>query len=353
MISVQIEKKLGSFNIDINFTINKKRAVIFGASGSGKSSLLKMIAGFYNPDFGSIIVNNRVFFSSDKKISLSIQKRNVGYLPQEYTLFPNMTVRENIEYGLKRKQKRSNLDTEELAERFNILECLNRYPAEISGGQRQRAALARALIVKPDILLLDEPFSALDKPIRKELRELVADVADSFSIPVLFVTHDLEEAFIFGEEIVIVKDGRVVEFGDKENIFEKPFYVETAKLIDFNNIWKIKKVTEGFVELENGFKLTCNATNKSAAFCCIKPENVMILRNDMDISDKENRIDVLIKRIKFRGRYINLLTEATNGALISINIPPHILSKMSLREGSRITVSLKKESIVLCKEAYK
>ncbi len=350
MIEIAIEKRLGKFDLSVNFSVNKSKCVIFGSSGSGKSSLLKMIAGFYNPDYGSIKINDRIFFSSEKKINLSIQRRNVGYLPQEYTLFPNMTIKENIEYGIKKRKLKDKMGIENLAERFNIVNCLDRYPYEISGGQKQRAALARALIVKPDILLLDEPFSALDKPIREELRELVADVAKTFSIPVLFVTHDLEEAFVFGEEIVIIKDGRVVEFGDKEAVFENPRFVDTAQLVDFGNIWKIKGFFDNYIELENGLKLTCENIDKSAKYCCIKPENVMILRKDTDISDKENKIETVIEKINFRGRYINLVAKTDDGVLIYVNIPPHILGKMSLDEGKNIIISVKKESIVFCRE---
>ncbi len=350
MIEVKIKKKLGTFHTSLNFTLNSLRCVIFGASGSGKSSLLKMIAGFYNPDSGRIKINDKLFFSSDDNVSLPIQARNIGYLPQEYTLFPNMTVKENIEYGLKKRKLKDALGVENLAKQFNIQDCLDKYPNEISGGQKQRAALARALIVKPDILLLDEPFSALDRPIREELRELVADVATSFSIPVLFVTHDLEEAFIFGDEMVVIKGGDVVEYGKKDMIFKAPAFAETARLLDFSNIWEIKSIKENLVELKNGLSFICKTVNKSASFCCVKPEEIMILRTDRDISDKENKIELKIIKINQRGRYVNLAAETRNGILIYINIPPHILNKMSLEKGSRITVSVKSESIVFCKE---
>lgn len=350
MIDIDIQKSFRAFNISLKFTTSKNRCVIFGPSGSGKSSLLKMISGFYNPDSGIIKIKNNIFFSYKEKINLPIQLRNVGYLPQEYTLFPNMKIDENIKYGLKKRKTQNPMDITELAEKFNILNCLTKYPDEISGGQKQRAALARALIVKPDILLLDEPFSALDKHIREELRELVADVADSLSIPVLFVTHDLEEAFVFGEDIVIIKDGKVVEFGDKDRIFGKPSFVESARLMDFGNIWKIETIHKGYIELENSMKLIATSNCKRAAFCCIKPENIMILRDDIDISDKENRIGVTIRKINFRGRYVKILTETENKVPIHINIPPHILPKMSLKEGKTVTISLKKDSIILCKE---
>ncbi|WP_022669806.1 ABC transporter ATP-binding protein [Hippea alviniae] len=348
MISINIKKRLGNFNLSLKFELKAFKNIIFGASGSGKSSLLKMIAGFYDPDDGHIIINNKTFFSKKDKISLSIQARSVGYLPQEYTLFPNMSIRENIEYGLKKRKIKDEIGIEQIAKKFGIFDCLNKYPYQISGGQKQRTALARALIAKPNLLLLDEPFSALDKPTREELRELVSEIADSFSIPVLFVTHDSEEAFVFGDEVVVIKDGKVIEYGKKNKIFNEPLFIDTAELLDFSNIWKIKRIDSSTVRLENNLKLVCNPIKK-AEFCCIKPENVMILRKDIDTSNKENRIDVIIEKINFRGRYINLTTKTENGFKIKINIPPHVLDKMKLKKGDSITVSLKKDSLIFCR----
>ncbi len=349
MLEVEINKQLKKFDISLKFSSSKNRCVIFGPSGSGKSSLLKMIAGFYDPDEGKIRVNGKTLFDKSKKISVPIRHRNIGYLPQEYTLFPNMTIKENIQYGLVKRGIKSHMDIYALADRFGIANCLDSFPHQISGGQKQRAALARALIVKPDIVLLDEPFSALDKPIREELRDLVAEVADSLSISVLFVTHDIEEAFLFAETIVLIKDGAVLEFGDKNRLFLSPEYVESAKLLGFGNIWKIKNMEDGLINLENSLKLIATSTMKGADFCCIKPEDVMILRNDRDISDKENRVVVTIEKINLRGRYVNILTKTKQNIPVVINIQPHIMSKMSLSKGKKITVSLKKESVVLCR----
>ncbi len=350
MIDIDIQKSLGRFDLSLKFSIESNRCVIFGSSGSGKSSLLKMIAGFYPPDSGTMKIKDSLFFSQKNKVNLPIQSRKIGYLPQEYTLFPNMTIKENIEYGIKKRRIKNPMDIYTLLEKFKIADCLEKYPNQVSGGQKQRTALLRTIAVKPDILLLDEPFSALDKPTREELRELVADVSESFDIPVIFVTHDLEEAFVFGREIVVIKNGRVVEFGDNAKVFLQPAFVETARLFDFGNIWEIKECRGSHVFLRNGLKLEGSQNLNNAEFLCIKPENIMILRDDTDNSKKENKIHVTIEKINFRGRYINLFTKTDKDVSISINIPPHILEKMVVKKGKTVVVSIKKESMVFCKK---
>jgi len=344
VISLSIRKRLGAFQLDASFELSTNRCVIFGPSGSGKSSLLKMIAGFFDPDEGRIIINGKCYFDSKRSISLAIQKRNVGYLPQEYTLFPHMKVRQNIEYGLKKRKIREFLPVEDLVKRFGIDDCMDRYPSELSGGQRQRAALVRALVVKPDLLLLDEPFSALDKPIREELRTLVADVSETFDIPVLFVTHDPDEAFVFADQMVIIKDGIVLECDYKERVFNAPRFVETALLFNFFNIWHVKEATNGSVKLRNGYVLKTNAA--SCDYVSVKPENVMILRPDADFRQKENVISVVVERLTWHNRYVSVSTRTDDGMKIRINVPEHVIGKMRIEEGVRLRVSLDRGSLI-------
>ncbi len=351
MIEVSIVKKFSNISLNFSFKTDKLKSVIFGSSGSGKSSLLKMIAGFYNPNQGFIKVNGSDFYNSQKNISMPINKRNIGYLTQEYTLFPHMSVMENIVYGLKAK----NLDIEEekiyrLAENLKIENKLNEYPANLSGGEKQRVALARAIVIKPFLLLLDEPFSALDKPVRESLREIVSDIVTQMKIPTLFVTHDIEEAFIFADDILLVDDGSIIEYGNKDDVFNNPNSVKSAEILDFKNIWKIKHNADNSVVLETNDNLICknNAMSKFK-YCCIKPENIMILREDMANKDKENKISGYIFSIHNRGDYIKVVFKSHTSSLFAeIKIPSHAVHKMDLIKGKKITISLKKESLILC-----
>lgn len=193
MLEVQIYKKLAEFDLDVSFQVNDNILGLMGASGSGKSMTLKCIAGIETPDQGRIVLNDRVLFDSEKKINVPIQKRNVGYMFQSYALFPNMDVYENISVGLRaRKVKDVDIVVRKVMKQFQIIELASRYPKQLSGGQRQRVALARLMAYEPDVLLLDEPFSALDEDLKEDLlRELKSEL--QISKPVVFVSHNKEE----------------------------------------------------------------------------------------------------------------------------------------------------------------
>lgn len=210
MLEVQIYKKLAEFDLDISFQVNDNILGLMGASGSGKSMTLKCIAGIEMPDQGRIVLNNRVLFDSEKKINVPIQKRNVGYMFQSYALFPNMNVYENISVGLRaRKVKDVDIVVQKVMQQFRIFELASRYPKQLSGGQRQRVALARLMAYEPDVLLLDEPFSALDEDLKKNLlQELKSEL--QISKPVIFVSHDKEEVNYLCDLKYKIKQGEII-----------------------------------------------------------------------------------------------------------------------------------------------
>jgi len=353
MIKLNVTKLLKNVSLKFTFSGASNRIVVFGPSGSGKTLLLKMIAGFFDPEQGEISVDDHLLFSKVKNVSVPIYRRNIGYLPQEYTLFPNMSVRENILYGLKaRKLSIDQKKFETLVDRLDIASKLDIYPDILSGGQKQRAALARALLVNPRTLLLDEPFSALDSSIRESLRDLVIDIADEMNIVTLFVTHDLEEAFIFGKEIVLVNKGRVIEFGQSNTVFYGPENVATASLMGFVNIWPVSHLPGKRVKTDHGIIFSYKGDfSKDKDFLCIRPENIMFLREDKPYKAniKENIVSGVISSIHHRGRYINVELVTPEGMIFSINVPEHAFSRLKLERNKLYQVSLKEESIVLCK----
>ena len=210
MLEVQIYKKLAEFDLDVSFQVNDNILGLMGASGSGKSMTLKCIAGIETPDQGQIVLNDRVLFDSEKKINVPIQKRNVGYMFQSYALFPNMNVYENISVGLRaRKVKDVDIVVQKVMQQFRVFELASRYPKQLSGGQRQRVALARLMAYEPDVLLLDEPFSALDEDLKEDLlQELKSEL--QISKPVIFVSHDKEEVNELCDLKYKIKQGEII-----------------------------------------------------------------------------------------------------------------------------------------------
>lgn len=213
MIVIKVKKRLHGaerdFWLDVDIELrNGEFLVLWGPSGSGKTTILRCIAGLERPQEGYIKVNGEVWFDSKRGINLPPQKRHVGFVFQDYALFPNMSLLENVMYGMKRKDKEKTL---ELLRKVRLEGLKDKRPNQISGGQRQRVALIRALAREPKVLLLDEPLSALDEELRSELQEELKSFQRSYNIPTLMVTHHKEEALRLADRIVRIKEGRVVE----------------------------------------------------------------------------------------------------------------------------------------------
>ena len=194
MLDVDFTKKLGEFELRAKFSIANEKLAILGASGCGKSMTLKCIAGIETPDSGHIILNDRVLYDSSKGINLPPQKRRVGYLFQNYALFPNMTVAQNIGFALEGKTAKNNI-VKEFIQKLRLQGLENKYPAQLSGGQQQRTALARMLALDTEMIMFDEPLSALDSFLKWELEQELLDIFAGFDRPILYVSHDRGEVF--------------------------------------------------------------------------------------------------------------------------------------------------------------
>ncbi|NTV90083.1 MAG: sulfate/molybdate ABC transporter ATP-binding protein [Clostridiales bacterium] len=268
-LDIEIKKALPGFKLQVSLSCDQGIIGILGASGSGKSMLLNSITGLVKPDEGRIILNGNTLFDSSKKINLAPKDRKVGFLFQNYALFPHMTIEENVAFGLDdlpkadRKKK-----VDELLERFHLSDMGKRYPSQISGGQQQRVALARAVAVGPEILLLDEPFSALDNHLRNYMMKEMAAFLKEYTGNTLMVTHNIEEAYRLCDRIAILNSGSVETFALKQELFQHPVSLETAKITGCKNIstavrksgdlvympdWDIQIKTGVKVEAEKGF----------------------------------------------------------------------------------------------------
>jgi len=237
MLVCNIKKHLRGFSLDVNLTAKHGVTALMGASGSGKSMTLRCIAGVSKPDEGRIELNGVTLFDSEKKINLPPQKRNAGFLFQDSALFPNMTARQNIMAGAKHKPRRERQAAAvELAEVFRVSPHLDKYPHELSGGEKQRCALARIMAGAPDILMLDEPFSALDSHLRWELELELAAAFKRFAKPVIYVSHNRDEIYRLCGDIAVIDRGKSEAACDRWELFENPQTVQAARLTGCKNI---------------------------------------------------------------------------------------------------------------------
>ena len=235
---VNVQKRLANFDLDLTFSVTDSTLGILGRSGAGKSMLLRCIAGMESPTRGQIALNGRVLFDAKRGINVPSRDRRIGFLVQNYALFPNMTVAKNIAFGLPKT-----LSTSEARQRVDAqLEAVqlqgygDRYPSQLSGGQQQRVALARALASEPELLLLDEPFSALDTHLRSQMEQELMTRLRSFKGVSLFVTHNLEEAYRVCEDLLVLEQGHALAYGAKYDIFERPGLLGVAQLTGCKNL---------------------------------------------------------------------------------------------------------------------
>ncbi|MHB8127494.1 MAG: sulfate/molybdate ABC transporter ATP-binding protein [Mobilitalea sp.] len=240
---IDIHKKYKDFSLDIKFDNTGKLLGLLGASGCGKSLTLKCIAGIENPDYGKIILNDRILYDSDQGINIPPRQRNIGLLFQNYALFPNMNVKENIEIGVRNK-KNKKIIVEKMSILFRLDGMLNRYPHQLSGGEQQRVALARIMAYEPEVLMLDEPFSALDSFLKDQLQQELLEVLKEFRGDVLMVSHSRDELYRFCNTIAVINRGQMVEIGNKIDVFSKPTDITTAKLTGCKNISRAVRISD-------------------------------------------------------------------------------------------------------------
>jgi molybdate transport system ATP-binding protein len=232
-LEVRLTKKLPGFDLDVSWAIGNELAVLFGYSGSGKSLSLRMIAGLVKPDAGRVVLGGKVVFDTATRAWVPPQKRELGFVFQNLALFPHMSVMQNITYGLKDLSKpEQKARAEEFIERFHLQGLGDRLPRELSGGQQQRVALARALARMPQALLLDEPFSALDLPLKIELWDLIREVRENLAIPIVVVTHDPVDARTLADHLIVYRAGRVLRSDAPAKVLSDPDAPELHTLVE-------------------------------------------------------------------------------------------------------------------------
>lgn len=302
VLELDIRKKLGNFNLDIAFKMENEVFALLGASGCGKSMTLKCIAGIEQPDEGRIVLNGRVLYDSEQKINLTPQKRKVGYMFQDYALFPNMTVEKNIMAGMGKHPQAEKV--EEYIRIFRLHGLEKHLPGELSGGQKQRVAMARMLAAEPEILLLDEPFSALDSYLQWEVEREMMEILEKIKKPVVFVSHNRDEVYRICDLIGVVETGKLEVIETKEELFENPKTVAAALLSGCKNIFPIRILDDmhfEFEDLDHAVFYTGQPIPAGTEYVGIRAHYIDIYlsgKNGTAAENKEyNRVQMVIDRI--------------------------------------------------------
>jgi len=248
-LELQVEKKLREFTLDVSFSAAEEPLAILGPSGAGKTMLLRCIAGLERPDRGRIVLNGRGLYDSGRRADVPPSGRRIGLLFQQYALFPHRTVAENIAFGLAGHPAGGReARVAELVKRAHLEGLEARHPGELSGGEQQRTALARALAIEPEALLLDEPLSALDTHLRSQVEILLQETFAKYRRPAILVTHNMEEAYRLCSRLVVLSRGHVAAAGEKEAIFRHPPTLEVARLTGCKNFSRARVVADHIVE---------------------------------------------------------------------------------------------------------
>lgn len=295
MLDVDIYKDFGSFKLDIAFTSSDQVVGILGPSGSGKSLTLKCLAGIIKPDRGRIVINDRVVFDSKKNINLKAQDRRIGYFFQDYALFPNMSVYDNIRAGIRDKKANHKAIINKKLEELGLSHIRNKKPSEISGGEKQRTALARILVNDADLLLLDEPYSAIDEYLRWKIEVDIKETIEKYKIPTLFVSHNMDEVYRMCDSLVTINKGKGEAIKKTKDLFTNPETLSAAEISGCRNFSRIEEVEEGkYRACDWGIDLDIGAYRKSD-FLGIRSHSIRIVEEN----SRENTYPLdLIKEIE-------------------------------------------------------
>lgn len=344
-LSVDIEKRLGNFHLKMKFEAKNEILSILGASGCGKSMTLKCIAGIEKPDKGRIVLDGKILFDSEKRIHLPPQKRKVGYLFQQYALFPNMTVEQNIACGIRDKSKK-NTRVQEYIHAMNLEGMEKKKPHQLSGGQQQRVALARILASEPEVMLLDEPFSALDSFLRFQLEREVHEIMKRFGKTVILVSHDRDEVFRLSDSIATMREGKLETIGSKQEVFAHPKTRTSAILTGCKNISRAQIVdTEHIYACDWDLTLHVSGSTENIKYAGIRMHDLKAATGE-----EKNRIKCqVVGEIENPFSYTVLLLPVEKKAKTQIGIQMNKKDWEHMRSTS-LTVCFPSDAILLLEE---
>ncbi len=338
-LSVQIQKRLGSFLLDVSFETEDGILALLGASGCGKSMTLKCIAGIETPDSGRIVLNGRVLFDSAQHINLPAQKRRIGYLFQQYALFPNMTVYQNLQTAVRKLPKdEQNRRISEKITAFHLEGLEKRRPGMLSSGQQQRVALARILLSEPEVLLLDEPFSALDDALKWKLELELLELLDRFGGDVLFVSHSRDEVTRLCKKVCVLTDGHSGEVGTVQALMRAPKTLSAARLSGCKNFSRAELRENGLYCTDWGVFLQTPDADKAVRYVGLRAHN-------LQFAEAENAIDCTVTRVIDNVFSYIVMLKTPGGGLLRMEFDKEL--HLPPPEGRAVTVYFDPEALLL------
>ncbi len=366
MFEIAIHKQLNGFALNVELSAPENQVIVlFGPSGAGKSMTLAAISGFVPLDAGRIVVGDQILCDTDRQINLTPQQRKLGLVKQDLVLFPHLTIEQNIAYGLFRETLATRrMHVRDLLERMKLTGLAERYPSQLSGGQQQRVAFARALAPHPKLLLLDEPFSALDAPTRMQLRSELRDLLHEFKIPTLFVTHDLGEAYFLADQLAVIDAGTIQQDGAPGEILRHPKNLRVARAIGVKNI--LRGVVESHSRENTVVRVGDVALDAppypfepgSSVHLCLRPERITLLRPERtEETPSENALDGNLVREMSDGENVTLYFRARGARLVKeqdydlqIELPVYIYERLNLATERAWTVMVRKNAMHLIRD---
>ena len=364
MLEVDIEKQLEDFTLRVAFQVNREVLVLFGPSGAGKSMTLSCISGLARPDRGLIRLDRRVLFESDggHRREIPLHKRRIGYVFQNYALFPHMTVAQNLTYGTRdRRDTRSRMET--MLTRLHLEGLADRFPHQLSGGQQQRVALGRALMTEPALLLLDEPFAALDGAVRESLQADVADLQRELGLSVIYITHNLMDAFALGDRLAVIQAGHLQQVGPIQEVFARPNSRTVAEITGVRNLLEgtVTSVSaEGLVIAWYGHTILAPPASRvpgERITFYIRPEDVKLLYPDRPLASSVqlNRFVGRVLRTIPGGTWmtVHLALETEDSPLerekikLESRLPLRAFRALDLEVGVTVALSLLRDGIMI------
>ena len=357
--------RIGQFELRFDWTLEPgKTLVLFGPSGSGKTTALRAMAGLHRPVSGYIEIGGQPVYDSRAHIWVQTHRRRIGYLTQQYHLFPHLKLSQNISYGVRATDERESSGlVEELLDAFQLRGLEDRYPWELSGGQQQRVALARAMATRPRLLLLDEPFAALDLGLRRALRQELRDTLTRTGIPVVLVTHDREEALALGDYVQVIEDGRVIARGAPLDVLGQPGQAAVARLVGVENLFRMRVASrhprDGTMRLAGevqsaGFSLEApldDGPPSSAGDWVtvgIRASDIILSSEEPVGSSARNRLPGKVERIEARPP--GYTVELDCGVPRRCHVTGASLEEMGIKEGQRLWAVFKASSCFLVQE---